>query len=79
MQWKSSGNLGMKYHIKLKRAFERNCVLYFFVTETKMGTVPEPNEIGNVIEDVVDRAGQINLEVDSVDIQELPDSHNQDS
>ncbi|GFT92780.1 uncharacterized protein TNCV_739671 [Trichonephila clavipes] len=34
-------------------------------------------KIGNVIEEVVDLARQINLEVDSDDIQELLDSHNQ--
>ncbi|GFS76216.1 transposable element Tcb2 transposase [Trichonephila clavipes] len=35
-------------------------------------------EIGNVIEEVVDLARQINLEVDSDEVQELPDSHNQE-
>ncbi|XP_023220465.1 tigger transposable element-derived protein 1-like [Centruroides sculpturatus] len=41
-------------------------------------SVPEPDEIGNVIEEVVDLARQINLEVDSDDLQELLDSHNQE-
>ncbi|GFW18690.1 hypothetical protein TNCV_1369441 [Trichonephila clavipes] len=40
-------------------------------------SVPEPKEIGNWI-DVVDLAKQINLEVDSDDVQELQDSHNQE-
>ncbi|GFV64647.1 hypothetical protein TNCV_2728571 [Trichonephila clavipes] len=35
------------------------------------------DEIGNVIEEVVDHARQINLEVDSDDVQELMDSSNQ--
>ncbi|GFU42563.1 hypothetical protein TNCV_4556761 [Trichonephila clavipes] len=37
----------------------------------------EIDEIGNVIEEVVDLARQINLEIDCDDIQELLDSHNQ--
>ncbi|GFX10029.1 uncharacterized protein TNCV_4101681 [Trichonephila clavipes] len=40
--------------------------------------VPEPNEIGNVIEEVVDLARQINLEVDSDGVQELLDFYNQE-
>ncbi|GFX93768.1 hypothetical protein TNCV_1589441 [Trichonephila clavipes] len=43
-----------------------------------MESVPEPDEISNVIEEVVDLARQINLEVDSDDVQELLDSHNQE-
>ncbi|GFU16094.1 tigger transposable element-derived protein 1 [Trichonephila clavipes] len=39
---------------------------------------PKPDEIGNVIEEVVDFSGQINLEVDSNDIQELFESLNQE-
>ncbi|GFU37248.1 hypothetical protein TNCV_4272481 [Trichonephila clavipes] len=34
-------------------------------------SVPEPDKIDNVVEDVVDLATQINLEVDSDDVQEL--------
>ncbi|GFW27106.1 hypothetical protein TNCV_93321 [Trichonephila clavipes] len=41
-------------------------------------SVPEPDEIGNLIEEVVHLAKQINLEVDSEEIQELLDSHNQE-
>ncbi|GFW37510.1 hypothetical protein TNCV_861171 [Trichonephila clavipes] len=37
---------------------------------------PKPDEVSNVTEVVVELAWQINLEVDSDDIQEL-DSHNQ--
>ncbi|GFW04153.1 uncharacterized protein TNCV_2669181 [Trichonephila clavipes] len=40
--------------------------------------VPEPNEIGNVIEEVVRLVGQINLKVDSDDVQELLDFHKQE-
>ncbi|GFX27957.1 hypothetical protein TNCV_773421 [Trichonephila clavipes] len=42
--------------------------------QTKL--VSEPEEIGNVIEEVGDLARQINFEVDSDDIQELQDSRN---
>ncbi|GFV22076.1 hypothetical protein TNCV_4527611 [Trichonephila clavipes] len=41
-------------------------------------SVPEPDEIGNMIEDVVDLARQINLEVDSDDVQKVLDTHNQE-
>ncbi|GFX22702.1 uncharacterized protein TNCV_2994351 [Trichonephila clavipes] len=37
--------------------------------------MPEPGEIGNLIEEVVNLARKINLEVDSDDVQELLDSH----
>ncbi|GFT33779.1 hypothetical protein TNCV_4382921 [Trichonephila clavipes] len=39
-------------------------------------SVPEPYEIGSVIEEVVDLARQINLEMNSDNIQELLDSRN---
>ncbi|GFX91604.1 hypothetical protein TNCV_3681901 [Trichonephila clavipes] len=45
----------------------------------KTDSVPEPGAIGNVIEEVVDLAKQINLEIDNDDVQELLDSHNQES
>ncbi|CAH4032450.1 unnamed protein product [Pieris brassicae] len=37
-----------------------------------------PDEICNVIKDVIELGRQINLEVDSVDVQELLDSHNEE-
>ncbi|GFU96720.1 hypothetical protein TNCV_839451 [Trichonephila clavipes] len=37
-----------------------------------------PDEIGQAIQEVVDLAMQINLEVDSNDVQEMLDSHNQE-
>ncbi|GFY34597.1 hypothetical protein TNCV_1372881 [Trichonephila clavipes] len=40
--------------------------------------IPEPDETGNVIEEVVDLARQINLEVYSDVVQEQLDSHNQE-
>ncbi|GFX32112.1 reverse transcriptase [Trichonephila clavipes] len=43
-----------------------------------MESVPEPGEIGNVIEEAVYLVKQINLEVDSDDVQELLVSHNQE-
>ncbi|GFS48392.1 uncharacterized protein TNCV_2297351 [Trichonephila clavipes] len=39
---------------------------------------PGPDEIDNLIEEVIDLAWQINLEVDSDDVQELLDLHNQE-
>ncbi|GFW50604.1 hypothetical protein TNCV_2889061 [Trichonephila clavipes] len=41
-------------------------------------SMQEPEEIGNVIEEVVNLARQINLEVDSDDVQELLDSQHQE-
>ncbi|GFY33542.1 hypothetical protein TNCV_4538761 [Trichonephila clavipes] len=41
-------------------------------------SVPEPDEIGNLIEEVFDLDRQINSELDSDDVQELLDSHNQE-
>ncbi|GFV40803.1 hypothetical protein TNCV_60361 [Trichonephila clavipes] len=38
----------------------------------------EPDEIGNVIEEVADLARKINLEVHNNEVQELLDSHNQE-
>ncbi|GFY12976.1 hypothetical protein TNCV_665421 [Trichonephila clavipes] len=40
-----------------------------------MQMILKNNEIDNVIEEVVDLARQISLEVDSGDVQELPDSN----
>ncbi|GFX19268.1 hypothetical protein TNCV_3014121 [Trichonephila clavipes] len=48
------------------------------ITETQVELVPELEEIGNAIEEVVDLTRQINLEMDSDDIQELLNSHNPD-
>ncbi|GFV87055.1 hypothetical protein TNCV_5112731 [Trichonephila clavipes] len=41
-------------------------------------SVPEPDEIGNLIEEIVDFARQIHLEVDSGDVPELLDSLSQE-
>ncbi|GFW70915.1 hypothetical protein TNCV_2196031 [Trichonephila clavipes] len=46
--------------------------------ENSGGISAEPDEIGNVAEEIVDFARQINLVVDSGDVQELLDSHNQE-
>ncbi|GFV34577.1 hypothetical protein TNCV_1448831 [Trichonephila clavipes] len=54
----------------------KNCALFFFITETEEELVP--CEIGNLIEEVADLSKQINLEVDSDEVQELMDSHNQE-
>ncbi|GFU40111.1 uncharacterized protein TNCV_3767761 [Trichonephila clavipes] len=42
-----------------------------------MESMPEPYEIGNLIEEIIGYR-QINLEVDSDDVQELMDFHNQE-
>ncbi|GFX68528.1 hypothetical protein TNCV_2432351 [Trichonephila clavipes] len=51
---------------------------FFFIAETQAESVPEPDEISNLTEEVVDIARQINLEVDIDDVQELLDSHYQE-
>ncbi|GFV50380.1 tigger transposable element-derived protein 1 [Trichonephila clavipes] len=56
----------------------RRFVFFSSITETQTKSVPEPDEISNVTEEVVDLARQTNLEVDSDDVQELLDSHNQE-
>ncbi|GFU19325.1 uncharacterized protein TNCV_3032471 [Trichonephila clavipes] len=53
----------------------KNCVL-FFSSQTRVQSVPGPDEIGNVVEKVVDLIRHINLEVDSDEIKELLVSHN---
>ncbi|GFS53007.1 hypothetical protein TNCV_331311 [Trichonephila clavipes] len=49
------------------------------ITETQVESMPEPDEIGNLIEEVLHFASQINLEVDSDDVQELLVSHHPDT
>ncbi|GFU60968.1 hypothetical protein TNCV_3372841 [Trichonephila clavipes] len=46
--------------------------------KTPTELVPEPDGIGNLIEEVVDSTSQINLEVNSDNVQELLDSHCQE-
>ncbi|GFW24522.1 hypothetical protein TNCV_2403871 [Trichonephila clavipes] len=48
------------------------------IAETQVETVLQPEEIGIVIEEVVDVARQINLAGDSDGVQELLDAHNQE-
>ncbi|GFW12494.1 hypothetical protein TNCV_817471 [Trichonephila clavipes] len=50
----------------------------FVITETQAKSVPEPDEISNLIEEVVTLSSQINLQEDSDDVQKLPDFHNQE-
>ncbi|GFW13077.1 hypothetical protein TNCV_3330091 [Trichonephila clavipes] len=52
-------------------------VPFFFIPETQEKSVPELDEICNVIDEVVNFARQINLEMDNDDSQELLNSHNQ--
>ncbi|GFX48593.1 hypothetical protein TNCV_584901 [Trichonephila clavipes] len=49
---------------------------YYFITKTQAESVADPDEIGNLIEEVVDLAKQINLEMDRDEDKELLDSHN---
>ncbi|GFY32703.1 hypothetical protein TNCV_4638091 [Trichonephila clavipes] len=44
----------------------------------RMSSSTEFDDIGNLFEEVVNFAKQINLEVDSDDIQQLLDSHNKE-
>ncbi|GFT22298.1 hypothetical protein TNCV_3272991 [Trichonephila clavipes] len=57
-----------------------NRFLFFFsfVTEIWAESVPEPDKIGNLIEEIGNLAREINLKVDSDDIEELLDSHIQE-
>ncbi|GFU45223.1 hypothetical protein TNCV_4236401 [Trichonephila clavipes] len=48
----------------------------FFIIETYAESVPELDEIGNLVEKVVDFAMQINSDVNSDDVQKLLDFHN---
>ncbi|GFV79239.1 hypothetical protein TNCV_71071 [Trichonephila clavipes] len=60
-------------------AFEISLNLLFFPSlKLWVESVPKPDELSNVIEEVVDLARQINLEVDSNDVQELLASCNQE-
>ncbi|GFS47169.1 hypothetical protein TNCV_2053401 [Trichonephila clavipes] len=52
--------------------------VFFPITETQAESVSKPDEIGNMIEEVVNPARHINLEVDSDDAQEMLDSNNQE-
>ncbi|GFT23363.1 hypothetical protein TNCV_2016461 [Trichonephila clavipes] len=48
------------------------------IIKTQTELVPKPDEIGNFIEDIVDFGREINLEVNSDEVQELQDSHHQE-
>ncbi|GFW94328.1 hypothetical protein TNCV_1432631 [Trichonephila clavipes] len=61
----------------LFKRYTTRCVL-LSTTETRAESVPEPDETGKVIEEVVNLSRQINLEADSDDAQELLDFHNQE-
>ncbi|GFU51258.1 hypothetical protein TNCV_2755431 [Trichonephila clavipes] len=55
-----------------------NILLSYLPHHAKTELVPETDEIGNLMEEVVYLARQIHLEVDQDDVQRLLDSHNQD-
>ncbi|CAH2016354.1 unnamed protein product [Acanthoscelides obtectus] len=56
----------------------KNCVHFFSPLKLKEKTISDPEQIDSIIEEVVDIAKQLNLEVDNDDVQELLDSHNQE-
>ncbi|CAH4013772.1 unnamed protein product [Pieris brassicae] len=74
----SSESLGKKIPQKTLNGVWKKLCPFFFSTETQAESVPGPDEICNVIKDVVELGRQINLEVDSDDVQELLDSHNEE-
>lgn len=53
-------------------------VYIFLTTETQGESVSDPEQIDRIIEEVVDIAKQLNLEVDNDGVHELLDSHNQE-
>lgn len=53
----------------------KNCVHFFLQVKLR---APEPDQNGHVIEEVVNLARQLNLEVDGDDVRKLLDSHNQE-
>lgn len=54
----------------------RNFVHFFFKNETE--TTPETDHVAHVIEEVVNLARQLDLEVNGDDVNELLDSHSQE-
>ncbi|GFT93041.1 hypothetical protein TNCV_2715531 [Trichonephila clavipes] len=52
--------------------------LFIFISETQAQSLPQPDDIGYVIEGILHFARQINLEMDSDDAEELLDSQNQE-
>ena len=44
---------------------------FFFTFETQEETISDPEQIDSIIEEVVDIAKQLNLEVDNDDVQKL--------
>ncbi|GFT84524.1 hypothetical protein TNCV_3380321 [Trichonephila clavipes] len=72
----SSLSESLRYAIVL---FDNEILSIVFLTSEHSTAVstPEPDENGNLIEEVVDISKKINLEADSDDVQELLDFHNQ--
>ncbi|GFV73988.1 hypothetical protein TNCV_5108291 [Trichonephila clavipes] len=71
LRWDPPGNFNMIRKISTSTNMRSR---YRVMAES----VPECDQIGQVTGEVVDRDGHINLEVDSDDIQELLDSHNEE-
>lgn len=72
---KSFDNLGIKFHKKYE--WGKNCQFYSPL-KLKGNRRYRIDDIDNVIEEAVDLARQMNLEVDSVDVLELLDSDHQE-
>ncbi|GFU50358.1 hypothetical protein TNCV_301841 [Trichonephila clavipes] len=74
-EWKSQNSQQAKKSWKVPSKIKATLIVFF---DTKAVLLPERDEIGNVIEDVVNLARQINSELDSDSVQEMLDSHNQE-
>lgn len=68
----------MRFHKNPLNGVWKKLCPFFFTTETQGESVSHPEQIDSIIEEVVNIAQQLNLEVDHDDVQELLDSHNQE-
>ncbi|GFV50838.1 hypothetical protein TNCV_3921311 [Trichonephila clavipes] len=53
----------------------KNCML-FSINKTQAESVPDPDDIGNVIEEVVEVARELNLQMNRDDVKKQLDLHN---
>ncbi|GFV60332.1 hypothetical protein TNCV_3469681 [Trichonephila clavipes] len=68
--------VAMEKKSKRLKSRKRRSHFFFSTTETLAESVPEPAAIDNMVEEVVELARQIRLELDSDNIQEQMNSHN---
>ncbi|GFT04919.1 hypothetical protein TNCV_4712871 [Trichonephila clavipes] len=80
--WISRNDLRKFGITQFSNLIHSSCLLFFWKEQTRAESdenqAPEPDEIFKVIKEVVHLARQINLKVDSDDVQEMPDSPNQE-